>query len=337
MRDSEYRHSPTGHIAVLGDVVADITATISDEPPEWRSMTPPAEIAAGGTVGNTSMALARLGMDAMLMSAVGSDPFGRLVMNELDAAGIDTSRVDTVAGAFTFVVLAVSGGSIDRFFWGFPKDDTAASMREVSEADLEGVRTAAWLHVSGSSFEEAGLLELSKQSIDAARQAGVPISLDLNIRPKEGSLRDTYLEALVWAAERSDVVLGSSEDEITTIAGVDDPHLAAEKVSAGERVAIVRLGSDGAYVAPGGHLAGGRSSGLHVPAFAVDVVSAMGAGDVFDAGFITSMLHGDDLETATRWANATAAVACTGAQAYSEVSTAAVEGLLRRGGSLEAH
>jgi sugar/nucleoside kinase (ribokinase family) len=85
----------------------------------------------------------------------------------------------------------------------------------------------------------------------------------------------------------------------------------------------VTLGTDGALLLEGQQL-------HHVPAFAVEAVDTTGAGDVFRAGFIYSMLQGSNLVDAMRFGAAAAAVSCTREGAMASVpSLSEVQRLLR--------
>jgi sugar/nucleoside kinase (ribokinase family) len=76
----------------------------------------------------------------------------------------------------------------------------------------------------------------------------------------------------------------------------------------------VTLGTDGALLL--------EDDQLHrVPVFAVEAVDTTGAGDVFRAGFIYSMLQGYNLVAAMRFAVAAAAVSCTREGAMASVPT----------------
>ena len=72
-------------------------------------------------------------------------------------------------------------------------------------------------------------------------------------------------------------------------------------MSDGKRTVIARSGDHGCAVI--------TSSGAthHVPAFKVDVVNTLGAGDICNAGFITARLDGRSIVEAARWGNAVAA------------------------------
>jgi len=91
-------------------------------------------------------------------------------------------------------------------------------------------------------------------------------------------------------------------DEFTLLTGEDDPIEAARCLAAGKRTVIARFGSEGAVVV--------KPSGEEtaVPAFKTKVVDTLGAGDVYNAGFIAAILEGRPVVEAARWGNALAAI-----------------------------
>ena len=74
----------------------------------------------------------------------------------------------------------------------------------------------------------------------------------------------------------------------------------------GAACCVFTLGGDGAYYA---HKDGTR---LKSPAYDIKIVDTTGCGDAFDAGFITSLHHKMDTETALRFAQASAGLVATG-------------------------
>lgn len=319
-----------GPVIVVGDIVADLVAAISDRPPEWRSDSPPVVAVAGGTVGNVACALARLGADVEVLSAIGGDPFGALVARTLEAERVGTSLLERVDDKFTLVVIAVVGPDIDRFLWIHPSRDAAPWARSFGAADAAAVRSARWVHASGSALEEPALGATILATMQTAREAGVPVSLDLNIRPHGEGVSDHYWSRLRAAVDLADVVLGSSEDEVTAITGIDDPAGAGIALAGDDRAVVVRLGPDGALAITGGRF-GTVATPIAVPGHRVEVASTLGAGDVFDAGFISAMLDGASFVDAVRHGNTVAAVSCTGEGSYSGVTLEAVAELTADG------
>jgi ribokinase len=109
--------------------------------------------------------------------------------------------------------------------------------------------------------------------------------------------------------ELSDVVV-PNQIEARALTGLsadtrDEALAAAEALlGRGPRTAIVTMGAQGAVAAT-------RGQRIHVPAFAVDVVDTVGAGDAFCAGLAVALGQGDALDDAMRFANAAGALACT--------------------------
>jgi sugar/nucleoside kinase (ribokinase family) len=134
-----------------------------------------------------------------------------------------------------------------------------------------------------------------------AREAGVKVSLDLNLRLETWGMDESFRPVIDLAVSLADVVFGSGKDEILPFTGLDSIQEGAEKLSAGERTVIARLGSEGALVVAPEEV-------FSSPAFEVEVVDTLGAGDAFNGGFICAYLEGHDLQESVRWGNAAAAI-----------------------------
>ena len=93
-------------------------------------------------------------------------------------------------------------------------------------------------------------------------------------------------------------------------------------MATGKRTVIARFGPDGAIVV--------TASGdvIPVPAFKTEVVDTLGAGDVYDAGFITAMLEGKSVVEAARWGNALAAISVAHEGAAGHLTREGLETLL---------
>jgi 5-dehydro-2-deoxygluconokinase len=125
--------------------------------------------------------------------------------------------------------------------------------------------------------------------------------LDLDYRP-------TYWDSPAVAGAEGrralrevDVVVGNLE-ECGIVVGETDPELAAEALlEAGPDLAIVKLG-------PEGVLARTAGANVRVPAFPVEVVNGLGAGDAFGGAICHGLLDGLDLEALVRFAAAAGAI-----------------------------
>ncbi len=269
------------------------------------------------------MALARLGVPPRFVGAVGDDAFGSFAMSSLRDEGVDVRGVAVATDEPTVQVIVVVPPDGDRLVYVWPHRGGAHGALGVETA-VGAVEGARWVHVSGICLRVSPAREAVVAAMERARDRGVPVSFDLNLRLENWGWDEGFRAAVDAAVRHADVVLGGAFDEVGALAGRDDPVEAAVSLAAAERTVVARLGADGA-------IACSAAGVVRVPGFAVDVVDTVGAGDAFDAGFITAQLAGAGLEQALRWGNATAALTIGGAGARSSPRLGAVEALLGSG------
>jgi len=267
-----------------------------------------------GAEANVAVGLARLGHQTRYVGRVGADGFGEAIRRRLRGEGVDTTSLTTDEAAPTGLmfrerrvlgpaqVLYVRRGSAGS---RLTADDVDAATRARL---FDGAR---WLHLTGiTPALSASARAAVDRAADLARDGGVSISLDLNLRRRIWSDSEAapVLRAL---AARVDVVLGSP-NELAVVTGRsadDDPvDLARAALALGPTIstAVAKLGAEGAVAidreAPDRPVA---RAAVPLPV----VVDPVGAGDAFCAGFIAARLEGGDLAAALETANACGAAA----------------------------
>jgi sugar/nucleoside kinase (ribokinase family) len=95
-----------------------------------------------------------------------------------------------------------------------------------------------------------------------------------------------------------------NDREATRIAGTDDVELAAERLADVVPTIVVKMGKRGAMAQHG-------QERVLVPAINVDAVDPVGAGDSFDAGFLSQWVGGSDLRTCVTYGNLAGAFSTT--------------------------
>ena len=161
--------------------------------------------------------------------------------------GVEVRSVTVVPGAFTLVVIAVADLAGERHFWLYPATDTAASHRFVMTDELAArARQAGWLHTSGAVMSDEPARSTALGLMEVARAAGVPTSLDLNIRTSDGTVAEDYLASIRIGVAHATVVFGSVDEELPAIAGGATTE---ENLTRARRRRHDRGGSDGG---PGG-------------------------------------------------------------------------------------
>jgi sugar/nucleoside kinase (ribokinase family) len=312
-------------VLVIGDACVDLVVPVPQKGGNDRQHPPP-ELYGGGTGGNTAVALARLDVPTAFMGTIGDDGYGRFAVDTLEAEGIDTTYVTTCPDAFTAQVLALIDSQGERTLFGWPHRGGAHIYLAPEAVEPDIIRQMGWVHTSGMCLVESPIREAILRAMELAQAAGIPVSLDLNLRLgfEEGQLPQPFLDTIRQAIARSDYVFGSATDEITYLTPGTSFEAGARLLAAGERAMIIRRGSEGAWVLSPQGVA------TPVPAFRVDVADTLGAGDVFNAGFIAACRAGRPLPAAVCWGNAVAALKIGRPGARSSPTRREVEGFLSK-------
>lgn len=287
---------------VLGDANVDLTIRLPDRTGAGAdlSRSEPA-LGGGGTAANTAAALARLGLEVEFVGSIGDDGFGRWVTNDFEALGVGRRGLVRLTDAFTPVVIAMLQPDGERHLVVWPPRGGAHTRLRPGDLNPELINSAGWLHTTGMCLRDSPVRDAVLHGMRLARAAGLPVSLDLNLRIELWGLPAGVREAVAQAVALADVVFGSAADEIGPLAGGGLPLAEAmQALSGGIRTIVARSGASGAAAWDGTAL-------LSAPALPVTVQNLVGAGDIFNAGFIAARMEGQNVQEALRWGNAAAA------------------------------
>ncbi len=262
-------------VLVIGDANPDLVLT-GDVVPTFgqaETLVDSADLVLGGSAAIVACGLARLGVRVALAATVGDDLFGTFVRDSLDERGVDTRGLRVDPGVSTAVSVVLSGG--DRAILTFP-GAIATTGPEVIDQDL--VTSVRHVH-SASYFLLPRLAPHLPEVFARARRAGVGTSLDTNWDP-----------ARIWRGvdrllDQTDVLLPNSAELLALTGRADRDEAARVVLGHGCRVAL----KDGAK---GGVLWAAPDLVTRVPAPPVATIDATGAGDSFDAGYISALMEG---------------------------------------------
>lgn len=276
----------------------------------------------GGSATNVSIAAARHGRRAAIVTRTGQDPLGRYVKAEIARLGVDNRYVSTVAGLNTPITLCEIFPPDDFPLYFYREPIAPDLVIEPDELDLDAVRSAGvfWATVTGLSREP------SRAAHHAAWDARgrIPLTvLDLDYRPMFWETPQTATEQVSRALQKVTVAVGNRE-ECEVAVGESDPLRAADALlERGVELAVVKQG-------PRGVLAKTRDETVEVPPFPVTVVNGLGAGDGFGGALCHGLLAGWPLERVIRFANVAGAIVATRRECSTAMpTTAEVEQLLK--------
>ncbi len=307
-------------VLVLGDANVDMEIRLPEPEADRTHAHPDPRLLGGGSAANTAATLGRLGVDCKFVGVVGSDSFGTYATESLEEAGVDVGSVGTTPHAPTVAVITVVPADGERLIYVWPP--TGGAHAELSvEAATSALKGVSWLHVSGICLRVSPARESMLVAMQQARAAGIPVSLDLNLRLENWGWDGDFRQVIEEAVSYSDVVMGSAMDEIVPLAGMCNVADAVTALASSDRLVVARLGSEGA-MASWGHRV------ISVPSFEVVRADTVGAGDAHNAGFISARLRGSGVEEALLWANAVAAFTVSRHGARSTPSVAEVEALV---------
>lgn len=249
---------------------------------------------------NVSIGLARLGMEAELITRLGQDYFGRYILKFLESEGIGTEFVSFDEDTNTGFMLKskTEEGDPETAYYRKGSAFSRLSIEDlIGVIDFDNVKV---LHITGiPSAVSRSVRSAIYYLMGKAKESGTFITLDPNLRPALWENEEIMIKVLNELATYADVILpGISEAQILT--GLDDPDEIADfYFEKGVKYIVIKMGASGAYVKRPGQ------EKVFVPGFKVDkVVDTVGAGDGFAVGIISGYLDGLTLEESAIRANA---------------------------------
>jgi len=265
----------------------------------------------GGKGANQAVAARRLGADVAFVACVGDDAAGAAVRAALASEGIDVTGLVVTAAAATGTALIVVDAEGRNQIAVAPGANHVLTVADAERAPFAGAAVVV------CQLETP--LATVRAVLETARRHGARTLL--NPAPVPAASVDLwplvdYLTPNAGEAER-----------FTGIA-VNSPETAA---TAGARFREWGVGTVVVTLGEHGAVACGPHGALHAPGFAVPVVDTTAAGDAFNGALALAVAEGRSLAESLRFANGTAAVACTRRGAQASLPTRAdVEALLAR-------
>jgi sugar/nucleoside kinase (ribokinase family) len=238
--------------------------------------------------------LAALGCRVGFASRIGDDSLGQIAVERLAAGGVDVAKVRRVEGETKTGLTVILQRERLRNILTYPGTIFDLTLADL---DLDYLTDAGHFHLS-SFYLQRGLTAHVGELCRKLKSAELTISLDTNDDPD-----DRWGGGLLEVLRYVDVFLPNVR-ELKRIAGTDDFETAVASVAEKVPVLVVKRGEEGALAQRG-------RERLTSPAIQVNFVDPVGAGDSFDAGFLSQYVQGADLQTCLAWGNVAGAWSTT--------------------------
>ncbi|HYM95848.1 MAG TPA: carbohydrate kinase family protein [Candidatus Sulfotelmatobacter sp.] len=285
---------------MIGNLLVDLIVRGVEDLPAWGREVSGTNhrSSSAGQAGNLARGLVALGMAAGVVGNVGRDEAGSQILRDLSGAGVSIESVEVSPTGATALSIAIVRPDGERAFLS-----DFASLAEIDEALVmrhwDAVCRASYVCLVGLFNLPALDLRAAKRILAAARAEGRTTVLDTGWDPK--GWQPGTVEGIRALLEDVDIFLPNAE-EACALTGQADPVAAAQGLEEwGCRLVVVKMGAEGSLARRAGQV-------WQSPAFPAAVHDAVGAGDVFDAGFLIGVVGGREAPAAMAFANAAASI-----------------------------
>jgi ribokinase len=290
----------TARVSVFGSINTDLVVYV-DRLPD------PGETVSGGTVAsypggkgaNQAVAAVRAGASVEMHGCLGEDSFGRERIASLQETGVSTAGVRLLPGVASGIAQIAVDRDGENTIAVAPGANTRFSADGISLAKVLSGET--WVALFQNEVPQEATEELVARAHAAGWAVVWNLAPTLARRPSAESLRAA--DFLICNRKELAALAGNA-------AAADDSDVSALEAEArqvigwGVRNLVVTLGRRGsAWISASGT--------LRIPAFAVEAVDTVGAGDCYCGVFAASMAEGKQAAEALRRASAAAALSTT--------------------------
>lgn len=282
-------------VTIAGELNLDLLlyGVPAELPPERELLASDMTITLGGSSAIVAHNLAALGNRVGFVSRIGKDSLGDIALQRMAEAGVDVSRVrcsENGTGSGLSVILHHGAWRNILTYLG------TISQLSIADVDLDYMASGRHFH-SSSLFLQTALRPHMAELVKELKGAGLTISMDTNDDPA-----DTW-EGVHELLRYVDVLM-PNEREALKISGEQTLDSAMARLAAEVPLVVIKTGPEGAIAQRG-------KDRFTAGPVKVDAIDAVGAGDSFDAGFISQYIRGADVETCLFHGNIAGALSTT--------------------------
>lgn len=241
--------------------------------------------------------IARLGGKAGIIGAIGTDDFGKCLLDRLKHDQVDCSHIAIIEHGLTGVAFVMYRTKGDRKFIFHLENSCAVEMKTPKHLPVTDL-----FHIMGCSLtiNDAIYKEIIG-TMDQYVKRGTKISFDPNIRVE--LLKGRSMSSFISKIMENCSFLLPGVDELLMISGQKTIESAVETLFKNPVLEVIALkrGKHGCTIFT-------RDSRRSFGIYDIPPLDATGAGDCFDGAFLYSYLSGNSLEECIKIATAAASI-----------------------------
>ena len=294
-------------VVALGELLIDFTQNGKSEQGNGLFEANP-----GGAPCNVLAMLNNLGKKTSFIGKVGNDQFGLMLKVTLEELGIGTENLMLDDEVHTTLALVHTFEDGDRDF-SFYRNPGADMMLTADEVQDDLIKSAKIFLFGTLSMTHDGVREATKKALEVAKNAGVMISFDPNLREPLWKSLDDAKEQVLYGLQYADI-LKISDNEIQWLTGEEDYTEGVKKIRELKNIPLilVSMGKEGSRAYYKDMIVEAK------PFLQKNTIETTGAGDTFCANVLNYVLeHGlenlteEGLTEMLTFANAAASIITT--------------------------
>ncbi|MDJ0516957.1 MAG: ribokinase [Trichodesmium sp. MO_231.B1] len=282
-------------IIIFGSINIDMITTTPCLPMAGETINGNNFLTAGGGKGaNQAVAAARLGIPTKIVGRVGNDSFGQQLLVSLQTANVDIASVVVDESIHTGVAVIAVDASGENSIIVVP-----GANHRINNTDVERLRNLL-VDATVLLLQLEIPVEVAMSAAKVAQEMGVKVILDP--APMPANFPNDFYDLIDIITpneiEASQLVgLAVNNQETATQAAI-------ELCQRGVKNAVVKIGDRGVVCAT-------SEETFFQPAFAVEAIDTVAAGDAFNGGLAAALDTGLSLKEAVKWGAAAGALCAT--------------------------
>jgi sugar/nucleoside kinase (ribokinase family) len=236
------------------------------------------KMAAGGSAGNTVIAVNQFGGSSFYSCLVAHDDLGKFFLEDLKRNGVHTNlKYENTPAGHTGRCLVMTTPDADRTMNTFLGITSFLSPEQLDE---ESIKSSDFVYLEGYLVASPKGLDAMKEAKRIAEKNKVGVSLTLS-DPNMVKYFSKQFEEVIGASVD---LLFCNEDEALTITGTNTLNEAREKLKQVARRFAITLGANGALIFDG-------DTFIEIEPYRVRALDTNGAGDMFAGAFLYAITH----------------------------------------------